>query len=76
MPLASILRTSPLDAQCQIAITPACIKLMYNITDPTTNYPGNKLGIFEDLGDHYSQTDLNEFFATLAMNIPQGTVNL
>ena len=46
---------------------------MYNITRGTTSVAGNQLGIFEDLGDYYSQTDLNEFFLTLAPYIPQGT---
>jgi len=31
------------------------------------------MGIFEDIGDYYSQTDLNLFFLSLASNIPQGT---
>lgn len=38
----------------------------YNITTPTKAAPGNELGIFEDLNDKYSQTDLNLFFLTLA----------
>jgi len=38
----------------------------YNITRPTKAAAGNELGIFEDLGDMYSQTDLNEFFLALA----------
>lgn len=53
-------------AVCDIAITPACIKALYNVTAGTTAVPGNELGIFEDLGDVYSQTDLNEFFLTFA----------
>lgn len=35
---------------------------MYNITEGTTATKGNELGIFEDLGDYYSQTDLDLFF--------------
>lgn len=38
---------------------------MYNITVGDKATPGNELGIFEDLGDVYSQTDLNLFFTTL-----------
>lgn len=60
-------------AACNVAVTPACIAMFYNITQATKHAPGNELGIFEDLGDVYSQTDLNLFFATFAMNIPQGT---
>jgi len=39
---------------------------MYNISIGSTAAAGNQLGIFEDLGDVYSQTDLNLFFLTLA----------
>lgn len=39
---------------------------MYNITDGTTSTKGNELGIFESIGDIYSQADLNLFFTTLA----------
>jgi tripeptidyl-peptidase-1 len=51
---------------CNFAITPACIKALYNVTAPTKAAAGNQLGIFEDLGDVYSQTDLNLFFAAFA----------
>jgi len=42
------------------------VPAFYNITRPTKAAAGNELGIFEDLGDKYSQTDLNDFFLTLA----------
>jgi len=42
------------------------VSAFYNITRPTKAAAGNELGIFEDLGDMYSQTDLDEFFLTLA----------
>ncbi|EME43885.1 hypothetical protein DOTSEDRAFT_151445 [Dothistroma septosporum NZE10] len=72
-PLATLL-DGVLDVTCQVAITPRCIELMYNFTQATSAQPGNELGIFEDLGDVYSQTDLNDFFLTLTQNrIPQGT---
>lgn len=58
---------------CQVAIIPACISTLYNITKPTKSAPGNELGIFEDLNDKYSQEDLNLFYLTLAQQIPQGT---
>lgn len=65
--------SSLLDLFCDEVITPYCIKDMYNITDGTLSAAGNQLGIFEDLGDYYAQTDLNEFFLSLAAYIPQGT---
>ena len=67
------LLAKPLSALCDVAIIPLCISTLYNITKPTKAAPGNQLGIFEDLGDMYSQTDLNDFFLTLAPQIPQGT---
>ena len=67
------LLATPLSALCDIAAIPLCIKTLYNITTPTKAAAGNQLGIFEDLDDMYSQTDLNDFFAVLATNIPQGT---
>ena len=74
LPMAlPVLLDLALDAICQKAIIPECIATMYNITKPTKANPDNKLGIFEDLNDKYSQTDLNEFFAVLAQNIPIGT---
>lgn len=39
------------------------------MTDPTLAAEGNAMGIFEDLGDIYSQTDLNEFFAVFDMSV-------
>ena len=70
--LNSIL-AAPLSSICDVAAIPLCIQTLYNITTPTKAAAGNQLGIFEDLDDMYSQTDLNDFFATLAPNIPQGT---
>ncbi|KAH6676397.1 putative alkaline serine protease AorO [Halenospora varia] len=64
---------SPLATGCDTQMTPDCIKTLYNITTPTLADPSNALGIFEDLGDVYSQADLNSFFAKYATNIPQGT---
>lgn len=42
---------------------------MYNITRGTKATKGNELGIFEDLGDVYSQEDLNLFFLTFAQYV-------
>ncbi|OJJ43932.1 hypothetical protein ASPZODRAFT_101669 [Penicilliopsis zonata CBS 506.65] len=60
-------------ASCDTSVTPACIRAMYNISEGTKATPNNELGIFECLGDIYSQEDLDLFFSTLAPNIPNGT---
>lgn len=37
---------------------------MYNITQGYSSTKGNELGIFEGVGDVYSQEDLDLFFST------------
>lgn len=72
-PIAILLGLA-LEIACPIAILPVCIKAMYNITDPPNEVaPSNQLGIFESLGDTYSQADLDAFFLSLATFIPVGT---
>jgi tripeptidyl-peptidase-1 len=51
---------------CDQVITLVCIKALYNVTQPVKAAPGNQLGIFEDLGDIYSQDDLNLVFLAFA----------
>lgn len=53
-------------AVCDTAITPVCVKALYNVTAPTKAAPGNQMGIFGYLGDVYSQADLDLFFLTFA----------
>ncbi|KAH6656282.1 peptidase S8/S53 domain-containing protein [Truncatella angustata] len=57
---------------CNIYVTTDCIKAQYNIPTNTLAAPGNELGIFESLDDHYSREDLDTFFAQLHPEIPQG----
>lgn len=40
-------------------------KVQYGIPNATTAAPGNELGIFEALDDHYSRNDLDVFFSSL-----------
>ncbi|TVY45378.1 Tripeptidyl-peptidase [Lachnellula subtilissima] len=58
---------------CGTVVTPACIKALYQVPTGSKADPSNALGIFEDLGDVYSQEDLDLFFLTFAQSIPQGT---
>lgn len=57
---------------CGRNITPACIRALYDIPRPTHIDPANYVGLFEG-GDHYSQADIDLFFARYAPNVPQGT---
>jgi tripeptidyl-peptidase I len=45
----------------------------YRIPPGTKAAPGNELGIFETLNDHYSKNDTDVFFANVYPRIPQGT---
>ncbi|PNS17151.1 hypothetical protein CAC42_7205 [Sphaceloma murrayae] len=79
MPVAANTRFQSLVAsaddlsKCSSIVTPPCIAALYNITEGTTATPGNELGIFEDLGDVYSQEDLDAFFTRYAPYIANGT---
>lgn len=75
LPVQHASRVSPLDDdQSSNSWSLMLIYLaMYNITQGKHAAPGNKLGIFEDLNDHYSQADLNSFFASVYTQFPQGT---
>ncbi|KAE8366529.1 peptidase S8/S53 domain-containing protein [Aspergillus caelatus] len=58
---------------CDVSITPDCIRALYKIPSArAAPHPNNSLGIFEE-GDFYAQEDLDLFFKTFAKNIPQGT---
>ena len=60
------------DSPCSETVSPACIKQLYGIPDPTTAVRDNELGIFE-CGDTYDQPSLDGFFTEFASNIPNGT---
>ncbi|GJC89477.1 tripeptidyl-peptidase sed1 [Colletotrichum liriopes] len=48
-------------------------RAQYGIPNNTLAAAGNELGIFEGVGIHYSQKDLDTFFSTLHPYIPPGT---
>lgn len=64
----------PLNASgCDLYVTADCIRSQYTIPNNTLASPGNEMGIFESLDDHYSREDLDIFFSTLYPYIPNGT---
>jgi tripeptidyl-peptidase I len=60
-------------SSCSAYVTPACIKNQYGIPNGTTAASGNELGIYSTANEHYSVTDLNEYWQVLWPTIPQGT---
>ncbi|KAF3769696.1 subtilisin-like protein [Cryphonectria parasitica EP155] len=61
------------NTNCDYYVTQECIRTQYSITKGDKAAPGNELGIFESLGDHYSKEDLDVFWSTLYPEIPNGT---
>lgn len=60
---------------CDQAITPACIRALYDFEAPSPDAivsSNNSIGIFEE-SDYYSQEDLNDFFTTYTPYISNGT---
>ncbi|KAI0398917.1 subtilisin-like protein [Xylaria palmicola] len=66
---------NPNSTTCSTYVTADCTRAQYNIPKGTTKFPGNELGIFESLDDHYSKDDLDVFFKTLypELKVPTGT---
>ncbi|KAI1760631.1 subtilisin-like protein [Hypoxylon sp. FL1150] len=58
---------------CDQYITPDCIRALYGIPKGTKNHPDNRMGIFQSLGQHYTQYDLDMFFYSFTSDIPNGT---
>ena len=58
---------------CDSYVTNQCIRNQYRIPKGDKAAPGNELGIFESLNDHYSQEDLDVYWSTLYPEIPNGT---
>ncbi|KGQ06546.1 Tripeptidyl-peptidase sed1 [Beauveria bassiana D1-5] len=58
---------------CGTIVTPDCIAYLYKIPKATGTNSTNRLGIYESLGDVYSQEDLNLFYTKAAPYIHAGT---
>lgn len=41
------------------------IKAQYGLPEGTTATPGNELGIFESLNDHYVKEDMDAYFSNI-----------
>lgn len=79
-PISPIIRPAPnWDAHsdeaygCSFAVTPACVRTLYNVTDTVENCPENSVGVYETGGEFYNQTDLNFYYKTFGLDIPSGT---
>lgn len=64
---------NPNSTTCDTYVTAECTRAQYNLPNGTTAAPGNKLGIFEHLDQHYSKVELDVYFSTLYPWIPNGT---
>ncbi|KAI9743631.1 MAG: polynucleotide 3'-phosphatase [Claussenomyces sp. TS43310] len=60
------------EVPCYTAVTPECLRSMYDIPMGTLNHTGNEIGIFEN-GDFYDQQDLDLTFQALAPYVPNGS---
>ncbi|KAK8077055.1 Tripeptidyl-peptidase sed1 [Apiospora saccharicola] len=63
----------PLDGDCDKYMTPDCIRRLYRVPKGTKAHPDNKMGIFQGLGQKYTQHDLDTFFRGFTDNVPNGT---
>ncbi|CAK7275494.1 hypothetical protein SEPCBS119000_006718 [Sporothrix epigloea] len=58
---------------CAKFTSPECVRYQYKIPKGSRATPGNEMGIFETLGQHYSKSDLDNYFSVFALDIPNGT---
>ncbi|KAK3075295.1 hypothetical protein LTR53_001496 [Teratosphaeriaceae sp. CCFEE 6253] len=65
--------TLPADLQaCGVNITPPCLRALYGIPPGQISDSVNSLGLFEQ-GDYYAAEDVDNYYATFAPWVPQGT---
>ncbi|KAM7187718.1 Pro-kumamolisin, activation domain containing protein [Naviculisporaceae sp. PSN 640] len=58
---------------CSYEATPECVRNQYQIPNGTKATPGNELGVFQSLNQHYNQWDLDMYWKYTAPYIPAGT---
>ena len=56
----------------QLGVYPACVNALYNIPDSRTYAANNTFSIFA-FGGSYLQSDMDQFFAQIAPEVPVGT---
>ena len=57
---------------CNEYVTPACIRVLYQIPSNISTHPDNSMAIFESTGT-YIQSDMDTFFKYVATDVPVGT---
>ena len=62
----------PVLQNCDVNITPTCIKALYDIPNARRHDAKNSMGLYETF-DAFAQADINLFFKNFAPNVPQGT---
>ncbi|MCJ1472845.1 hypothetical protein MMC13_001494 [Lambiella insularis] len=70
-PEATTAATAYTLANCNMYITPACLRALYGL--PNGTLAGSSHAIVEYTPQAFLQTDLDLFYATLQPNVPQGT---
>lgn len=60
-------------SSCPTSITPECLRSMYNFPQGSLNDASNDLGIFEQVGEQYIQSDLDQFYGKYSSYVPSGT---
>ncbi|CAI7565483.1 unnamed protein product [Penicillium glandicola] len=66
-------KSLPADLQtCGTAMTPACIKALYQIPNATKAHKDNSLGLYEQ-GDYFAKSDLDLYYKAYSPWVPQGT---
>ncbi|KAK3937810.1 peptidase S8/S53 domain-containing protein [Diplogelasinospora grovesii] len=66
---APYVKTGP----CSYEVTPDCVQRQYQLPNGSRSIPGNELGIFQSLSQHYAQADLDSYFTAVAPWVPNGT---
>ncbi|KAJ3494117.1 hypothetical protein NLG97_g4284 [Lecanicillium saksenae] len=64
---------APNAASCPKSITPVCLQKMYGFSQGSLSDPSNNLGIYEEAGEQFIQSDLTKFYNKYASWVPGST---